>query len=65
MNEWQPIKTAPRDGTLVIYLYDVTSVGECRWFVDDENNDEGWWDYTRDCDVNPRYWLPFPPPPQG
>lgn len=64
--EWQPIETAPKDGT-PIWLY--TASGQC----------EGYWNYgewVQDAiyctydgtggpafECSPTHWMPLPPPP--
>lgn len=64
MSEWQPIETAPRDGTLIIYGGEGwVTVG--RWHLDEEQ----WWELNNDpTDAwggadNPTAWMPLPTPP--
>jgi hypothetical protein len=60
---WQPIETAPKDGTHVLLATDYGGVGEARWV-----EDAGWWywanaDHTDAWDGtvhNPTHWLPLP-----
>jgi hypothetical protein len=61
MSDWQPIETAPKDGTnvLVLWRYGGCSVLFCRH--------DGFWD---DGDFNSSipesdltHWMPLPPPP--
>ena len=65
--EWQPISTAPKDGTHV--LVSVT------FLVDDEPHSETWVDFWHDgswmmfpnlimVPFPPTYWMPLPEPPQ-
>ena len=72
MSVWQPIETAPRDGTGVI-ITDVsvlTPVSGAAWFYDGKwwcleqmyrpyPGDDGcpWWG-------TPTHWMPLPPPPE-
>lgn len=61
---WQPIETAPRDGTLVdLWLTDGRRETECRW----STSVGGWWRFDENAtDVpvdNPTHWMPIPPPP--
>jgi hypothetical protein len=57
---WQPIETAPRDGTPVDL-----------WHKAGFRNCEQWWDNTDKIwvpDIRPdneySHWMPLPPPPQ-
>jgi hypothetical protein len=57
---WQPIETAPKDGTdMLVYqngCFDVASV----WWIDD-NGDAVW--FNGDVVVYPTHWMPLPDPP--
>jgi hypothetical protein len=57
---WQPIDTAPRDGTRVLMCgpLDRMAVG---WFNDDCDG-RAMWDW--DADGVPTDWMPLPAPPQ-
>ena len=59
VEEWQPIDTAPKDGTKIIYL-NGDEVSCCRWAEDDA---EWWNDYT-DQYAHPIYWMPIPESPK-
>ncbi len=69
MSEWQPIETAPRDGTHVIVAYDEI-VGEARF--DDEGGphagwywtDQHWTDAVGGEAFYPTHWQPLPEPPK-
>lgn len=61
--EWQPIKTAPRDGT-VLLGWDGSNLATCYYFFDlnawylevtGAYADDGFW--------QPTHWQPLPPPP--
>lgn len=59
MSEWQKIKTAPRDGTLVL-------VGDSRAVMVARFD----WKYVEWISVpgawvqRPTHWMPLPPPPE-
>ena len=64
--EWQPIETAPKDGTSVLISNGV-SVGEAHY----EEYAEGWfWAGGHSTDAvdykvwTPTHWRPLPPPPK-
>lgn len=75
MSDWQPIETAPRDGTYVL-LYNGEPMWagcyECAaWFGEGET--ACWWSaggpngglevsYVKDGDLT--HWMPLPEPPQ-
>jgi hypothetical protein len=60
---WQPMQTAPKDGTEIMVCYDDAfySPSIVSW-VDWK---PGWYngDYTYDADAFD-FWMPLPPPPQ-
>jgi len=59
VSEWQPIETAPKDGTSVILWVDGGG-----WYI-------GFWDGRSWTDGNyfdrldASLWCPLPPPPKG
>jgi len=59
MSEWQPIETAPKDGTIIIVS--APAVGAARWsrFRDIE----GYWEWFSGGTCDPDYWMPLPSPP--
>ena len=72
---WQPIETAPRDGsTLMLYDPAVRSFRLGSWREDDFMPDEGemWLDNSHDdfscgfasCPLCPTHWMPLPEPPK-
>lgn len=79
MSEWQPIETAPKDGTLVLLTIG-THTGVGRWAVisrrdtlNDTDDDVAVFDYEfgwrspNDKRINgkqPTHWMPLPQPPE-
>lgn len=68
--EWQPIETAPKDGTRVLVAEedDNESIGVAYWFCGSEDQDAGWYSSACVDDVTmfyPTHWIPLPQPPQG
>jgi hypothetical protein len=79
MSEWQPIETAPRDGTR-LFLWDshLDLAISGMWHVEPtiDNPVQGyepgwaWWvsdrDYVMwDDGTSPTHWMPLPKPPQS
>jgi len=70
VSEWQPIGTAPKDGTRILVFDHDTHIARWRkdthtkrfhWLLDDED------DVTSTPaapEVHPTHWQPLPPPPQ-
>jgi hypothetical protein len=63
--QWQPIETAPKDGTVVDLLIAGKRFVDCWW-----RKDEGAWDcdggyslHVRSSD--PTHWMPIPEGPEG
>ena len=78
VSTWQPIETAPKDGTGVIGMYvhiETQVVHNIFWVPFDEDfpeNPEGWWTYTH-SEVSrellsdwraPTHWMPLPGGPK-
>jgi hypothetical protein len=69
---WQPIETAPMDGTHVIlfwpFVTDDGLVTSGRWYEPDRHNKtvDGYWysDIVNGGATPPTHWMPLPPPPQ-
>ncbi len=71
MSEWQPIETAPKDGTAILgYAFYPLSFGGGRCAVVYWDGDEEEWDlvvkgsYAEDGIWMPEYWMPLPAPPE-
>lgn len=79
MTDWQPIETAPRDGTVILFLTEESRVESGCW-VDAEilGSDAGWlsgsgWTMPGRSFGDPRHhhppidppthWMPLPAPP--
>lgn len=62
IQEWQPIESAPKDGTAVL-LYDPTT--ESGGFVFEGAWENGWYDYGDWFDRTPTHWIPLPSPPRS
>lgn len=70
--EWQPIETAPKDGTRIIGFDPVQWEGERisttykastgEWVFEAELESRGWDDYGHGR-WNPTHWMPRPPEP--
>jgi hypothetical protein len=61
---WQPIETAPKDGTTV----DLWSGHHQRRWADCCWNDGKWWVYNNGYEpyeFDPTHWMPLPEPPQS
>jgi hypothetical protein len=75
--KWQPIETAPKDGTdiIVMYIHCETQIVHAAFWLeanlDDELDETGWWTYDwsevsrskMDDHYTPTHWMPLPPPP--
>jgi hypothetical protein len=65
--EWQPIETAPRDGTAFLGVFQwqgesETEVHECEW-CDGRGFFVRPYDEMPDKDSQPVFWMPLPRPP--
>jgi Protein of unknown function (DUF551) len=61
MNEWQPIETAPRDGTEILLFargqHDDVYRGVGQW---SEHSNSWFWSFA----IRPTHWMPLPEPPE-
>jgi len=61
-NQWQPIETAPKDGTFIL-LYDKNvGVHQGRWIGSPFSM--GWRQCSNFGMYDATHWMPLPPPPQ-
>ena len=73
MGDWQPIETAPKDGSLVMLVLETGVVIPgwwdedcCRW---SNNMQPGWYAYIHNWGMGltrlrlATHWMPLPPPP--
>jgi len=59
--EWQPIETAPRDGTAIIGAWQCLNK---TWEMNKVHFDDGiWWTHYMDGAHEPTHWMPLPEPP--
>jgi len=57
MSEWQPIKTAPTDGTDILIYNEMGFIVEA-WYQKDH------WAHPFGVEsIEPTHWMPLPPPP--
>ena len=59
MMEWQPIKTAPKDGTDIL-AWD----GNDQWVLFYSQHGSGWTTGNPKVRHEPLYWMPLPAPPK-
>jgi hypothetical protein len=62
---WQPIETAPKDGTRIT----LAKVGgpvwcDCRWRQMQRKPDR-WESFIAPLPFEPTHWMPQPPPPEA
>lgn len=67
--EWQPIETAPKDGSVVFVWHDTTTHHDIKF---DINIKKAYWNYGWSVEgvggnVPPKitHWMPLPKPPGG
>lgn len=60
MSEWQPIETAPKDGTKIIGLLKWEDVSMIWWTRDEWEGD--YWDNDQGNEPEPTHWMPYNPP---
>lgn len=65
--KWQPIETAPRDGTRILATWAYTWSQSGVHIEACEFGESGGWFYTYDGDAPstpPTHWMPLPEPPE-
>lgn len=68
--EWQPIETAPRDGTRILAWFDHLPHPVISWFIRRGKKSGKWsscgigYSASFSLDVEPTHWKPLPPPPK-
>jgi len=74
-NEWQPIETAPRDGTRILVCYPQSTWnkvnGRKKWYIKTtintaDFNERGHGTLAEGCGISLEcctHWMPLPPPP--
>lgn len=69
---WQPIETAPRDGTRVLAIWGKHGTQIIYWYSWEERPEylvkagACWKPENQRCPINatPTHWMPLPPPPE-
>lgn len=66
MGNWQPIETAPKDGTEIVGHDSATGTSHVTWW---EASVRRWHDpdnhyYSETEPFHPKFWLPLPPSPE-
>lgn len=66
MAEWQPIETAPKDGTRIIFWGPNLAVAEGEWLSGKwaGHPTEGWYRTNQSPRVRPTHWMPLPDAPK-
>jgi hypothetical protein len=60
MMEWQPIETAPKDGSPVL-AFDGEDIAVVTYYH--ASDTLGWWEVIYDVEFDPTHWMPLPPAP--
>lgn len=67
MNDWQPIETAPKNGTHVLLYHKGGSIASGRWGKPFHMWLSSYRPSDTECDLEtpqPTHWMPLPPPPK-
>lgn len=68
--QWQPIESAPRDGTRVLVCTGPVGAFKVRryyvthWLSRQHDRFGNGWSFDGDGFINPTHWRPLPPPPE-
>ena len=65
MSDWQPIATAPKDGTIVVVLVNERIYPDGRPTLAFWSNENRWWRELRANCVIATHWMPLPSPPRA
>lgn len=61
---WQPIETAPKDGTWIIAWYAGSKIMQPTYWGFPNGSDEEWWcEFDGDSVSAPSHWMSLPTPP--
>lgn len=64
--KWQPIETAPKDGTPIIGAWQCLNktwdMNVMFYFLEDGHG--SWFDFHADYQHDPTHWTPLPEPPK-
>jgi hypothetical protein len=71
--DWQPIETAPKDGTSMLLFYksvgvvygDFDHIGTCDWWItfSEPGKTTDWIQWYLATEEDPTHWMPIPPAP--
>lgn len=60
--KWQPINTAPKDGTKILLMDEDGDVRSAWWYVCPKDGQGNWKNLTHeDMDIDWKRWMPIPP----
>jgi hypothetical protein len=64
--KWQPIETAPRDGSFLLGYYKMWKCPTIIRWQKSQYGDFGYWDCARVCsdNIHPTHWMPLPDAPE-
>lgn len=63
---WQPIETAPKDGTQILGYTVWPALTAVRWAQESfYYGRPGWEDEFSNVEWQPTHWMPLPPPPEA
>lgn len=65
MQEWQPIETAPRNGTEILVMLENKDMHIVYGHRYDFGNKFEWAQFDGPNNYNPTHWMPLPKPPSA